>query len=105
MQPTFYLGYLAEDIDDMDNTEKIVKATTEIALHILLSESIISNARKVQGALMTFAQSESNRRYYYTISLKSPKDKELYYKLTSKGLIDSDSSFETFQYFFAHSPF
>ena len=103
IQPTYYLDHIADDvIVDMVDAEDMLMASTLIGLHILLSESIISHARKAQGALMTFAQSEANRRYYYTISLKSPDDKELYDKLTTKGLIDS--SFETFQYFFAHLP-
>lgn len=99
--PTYYLQHLGVDVGLLDDAEMRLKAAMEIGLHMYLSGSIISNARKVQGAVMTFAQSEANRRHYFSIYINEPR--ELFDRLIQNGLIDSNTPYEHFQYFFAYA--
>lgn len=99
--PTYYLQHLGIDVGLLDDAEMRLKAAMEIVLHILLSGSIISYARKAQGALMSFVQSEANRHHYFSIYMNEPR--ELFDRLLQNGLIDSNTPYEHFQYFFAYA--
>lgn len=103
-EPTFYFEHLTDEIIWEvweENANYRLWVTTEIGLHIYLAESIMSYAKEVRGYLLTLAIHETKKNYYYNISLPLDKAKDIYVKLTTRGLINFDYSFDEFQYFFS----
>ena len=95
--------YVSNFIDESESLEGInlAWAATEIGLYIYLSGTILSYARKAQGALLTFVKNENSRNRFYNILLSSTKAEKLYNKLKLNKCIDSDYSFGSFRYFFS----
>lgn len=98
--PKYYMSHFLNKNALLSEVD-IKDVAIEIGLFIYLSGSIISYARKAQGALLTFARSESNRRTFFAINLNSSQTTLLYNNLIAAKYLDPDCSFDTFRFFFS----